>query len=126
VRTVWLTINVGGERRIVRKLHSIKRDGFFGGGNDMIECKRKGVCTFVGVVLKRGSNEPSNSSFNPVAEIVFLGQVKTASRVEIKMKKFLASEINAGQNIPHVRHMEDSLDVNDLLNMINLVWGPCT
>jgi len=123
VRTVWLTINVGGERRIVCKPHSIKRDGFFGSGNDLIECKRKGVCTFIGVALKRGSNEPSNSSFNPVAEIVFLGQVKTASRVEIKMKKFLASEINSGQNIPHVRHMED---VNDLLNVINLVWGPCT
>lgn len=123
VRTVGLTIKVGGERRMVSKPHSIERDGFFGGGNDLIERKWKGVCIFIGVTLKRRSNETSNSSFNPVAEIVFPSQVKTMSRVEIKTKKFLASKINARQNIPHVRHMED---VDDLASLINLVWGPCT
>lgn len=123
VRTVWLTIEVGGERRVISKSHSIKSDGFFGSGNDLIERKRKGVCTFIGITLKRGSNEPSNSAFNPVAEIVFLSQVKTVSRVKIKTKKFSASEINARQNIPHVRHMQD---VNDLSSLINLMWGPRT
>lgn len=108
---------------MVCKPHSIKRDGFFGSGNDLIERERKGVCTFVGVALKRGCDEPSNRTFNPVAKIVFLSQVKSVSRVEIKTKKFLASKINARQDIPHVRHMED---VNDLLNVINPVWGPCT
>ena len=92
---------------MVCKPHSIKRDGFFGSGNDLIKHERKGVCTFVGVALKRGCDEPSNRTFNPVAKIVFLSQVKSMSRVEIKTKKFSASEVNARQDISQVKHLED-------------------
>ena len=75
VRTVWLTIKVGGkEGWLASCITYIKTDGFFGGGNELIEWKGKGVCTFICIMLKRGSNELSDSSFNPDAEIVFLSQ----------------------------------------------------
>ena len=92
---------------MVGKLHYIKTDAFFGGGNELIEWKGKGVCTFIGTMLKRGSNEPLDSSFNPVAETIFLRKLKTVNRVEIKTKKFSASEVNARQDISQVRHLED-------------------
>ena len=92
---------------MVGKLHYIKTDAFFGGGNELIEWKGKGVCTFIGITLKTGSNELLDSSFNPLAETVFLSQLKTVNRVEIKTKKFSASKVNARQNISQVRHLED-------------------